>query len=278
MSCKGNGVHSRARQEIARGKGDVTARVEELRSVTEREVMACGDALSSLVDKARELIADSDRHVATSMARSEETMSRFVGGMQEDVRAQESAVAHVLQLADGIEKAVNAIEKLTQSSHILAINCAIEAAHLGEKGRGFAVLATHMRELSGNIRSAADTVTSSIKDVRAGLPPVMERATSMTERTRSFTAEVSEQVRSASARSASGTAGGRLDEVLELSNVALSHLQFQDPVAQSLRAIVRDIDHLEQRVARVLDGEAVTEAKEPATKTPPARARRLILF
>lgn len=278
MSCDGRFVHARALEEIARGKQHVGDRVEELRSLTEREVLACGDALSSLVDKARELIADSDHHVAASMARSEETMSRFANGMQEDILAQESAVARVLRLAEGIEKAVLAIEKLTESSNILAINCAIEAARVGEQGRGFTVIADYMRELSSDIRTAAENVTSSIKGVRAGLPPVMERATSMHARTNSFIGEVSEQVRSASERSESGAAGARLDEVLTLSNVALSHLQFQDPVSQSLTAIVRDVGQVEERVGRVLDGGAfVPDVAESVTTPTPARGG-LVLF
>jgi hypothetical protein len=278
MSCDGDGVHARAMQEIVRTKDHVRDCIEDLRSLTEREVLACGDVLSSLVDKARELIADSDRRVAVSTSRSEETVSRFVGGMQEDVHAQESAVKQVLQLADGIQKAVQAIEKLTESSEILAINCAIEAARVGEHGRQFAVIATHMRELSDNIRDAADTVTSSIKGVRSGLPPVMQRATSMTARTHSFSAELSEQVRTALAQSESGTDGGRLDEVLTLSNAALSHLQFQDPVSQTLTAIVRDVDRMEQRVGRVLEGAVVAAAPEPETSHMPAEARGLVLF
>ncbi len=279
MSCDAGVVHPRTMEEIARAKKHVTVRAEELRALTEREVLACGDALSSLVDKARELMADSDRHVAASMARSEETMSRFASGMQEDILAQEAAVGRVLQLADGIQSAVLAIEKLTESSNILAINCAIEAARLGAQARGFSVIADYMRELGANIRTAAADVTSSIKGVRAGLPPVMQRATSMHARTRAFAGEISEHVRSASERSESGATGGRLDEVLTLSNVALSHLQFQDPFVQGLTAMVGDVNQLEERAGRVLDGRGVIDAPEPETTAPAAATRgSLVLF
>ena len=279
MSCDAGVVHPRTMEEIARAKKHVTVRAEELRALTEREVLACGDALSSLVDKARELMADSDRHVAASMARSEETMSRFASGMQEDILAQEAAVGRVLQLAEGIQNAVLAIEKLTESSNILAINCAIEAARVGEQARGFSVIADYMRELGNDIRTAAADVTSSIKGVRAGLPPVMQRATSMHARTREFVGEIGHHVRSASERSESGAMGGRLDEVLTLSNVALSHLQFQDPFVQGLTAMVGDVNQLEQRAARVLDGGGVTDAPEPENTALPSGARgRLVLF
>ena len=220
MSCDGGFAHSRAMEEIARGRNHVTDRVEELRALTEREVLACGDALSSLVDKARELIADSYRHVATSMARSEETMSHFASGMQEDILAQESAVDRVLQLAEGIEKAVLGIEKLTRPR--------TSRDQLRDRGgpRGRARPRIHrdrqyMRELSGNI--ARPPRTSLVdQGVRTGLPPVMERATSMTRaRTRSSAKSASKSGRHR--KSESGAAAGWM-KCATLSNVALSHL------------------------------------------------------
>ena len=69
----------------------ITRRMD-IQSLSEREVLACGDVLSAIVNKARDLTGDSERAVASSSARSEEITARFVLGMQEDIRAQEAAV------------------------------------------------------------------------------------------------------------------------------------------------------------------------------------------
>jgi methyl-accepting chemotaxis protein len=242
--------------EIARGKESVAGRVEQLTSLSEREILACGNVLSSIVEHVRKLISETDRSVAAAKARSDAATSRFIDGMQQDASSQATAVQEVLQLAGRVQEAIGSINGLTQYSNLLAINARIEAARLGEQGRGFAVIAQHMRDLALTIRESADKVSAAIGAVRQGLPPVGARATAMHERTRGFVAEVAEQVNSASARSDPGSGhGSRLDELIELSNRALSHLQFQDPLAQNLASINRDVAQVESRVRRALQGE-----------------------
>jgi hypothetical protein len=84
----------------------------------------------------------------------------------------------------------------------------------------------------------------------------------MQQRTRSFIDAVAEQVKSNSLLQAESGAsgGGRLDVVMELSNQALSHLQFQDPMTQKLSSINGDFELVATRVQRVLDGEVGIEA------------------
>ena len=247
--------------EIAQGRERVADRVEELKSLSERETLACGNVLSSIVDNVRELISETDRTVAEAKARSDAATARFVQGMQEDAGTQEAAVQEVLRLAAGVEEAIGSINGLTQYSNLLSINARIEAARIGEQGRGFAVIAQHMRDLALTIRESADKVSAAIGAVRQSLPPVRARASSMHERTRSFVEELAEQVRAASRQtdSSAGSAAhsGRLDAVIELSNQALSHLQFQDPLVQNLSSIDRDVALVENRVRRVLQGESL---------------------
>jgi methyl-accepting chemotaxis protein len=248
-------VHPQAVAELAHGQRRIAARVEDLRSLTEREILACGDVLSRIVDHVRALVADTDHTVQGALARSESLTSRFVTEMQDDILAQENSVKQVLTLTDGIETAIDAINSLAQSSHMLAINARIEAARLGGEGRGVAVIADQMREMSKTVRLTADTVRASISALREGLPPVRERAASINERTRSFIEVMAEHVKSAARQSHGGSSTNRLDAVIELSNVALSHLQFQDPLAQKLASMDRDLEVLVDRVRRVLDGD-----------------------
>lgn len=254
-------THPRALAEIGAGRERVHARVEALQSLTEREVLACGRVLSSIVDNVRTAIEHTERNVAASLADSDATTARFIGEMQGDIQAQETAVGQMLALADGMKEAIEAINGLSHYSNILSMNARIEAARIGHHGAGFAVIADHTRELSKTIREAAERVSKAIEAVRAGLPPVSERATAMQERTRSFIGVVSEQMKSASHRTATGGAGERgLEEVMRLSNEALSHLQFHDPLAQGLANIEGDLGAVESRVRRVLGGETELEA------------------
>ena len=109
----------------------------------------------------------------------------------------------------------------------------------------------------------------------------------MHERTRSFVEEVAAQVESASLQTDSGAArgsadraapGGRLDAVIELSNQALSHLQFQDPLAQELSSIDRDLAQVEGRVRRVLRGEALEALSSDSSSGAQPAPGKITLF
>jgi len=267
--------------EIGAGRQRVQARIEALQSLTEQEVLACGRVLSSIVDNVRHLIQDTERSVAASLADSDAATARFIGDMQGDIQAQEAAVGHVLSLADGMQEAIEAINGLSHYSNILSMNARIEAARIGHHGAGFAVIADHTRELSKTIREAAERVGKAIEAVRAGLPPVSERASAMQERTRSFITVVSDQMKSASRQAATAGAGDRgLEEVVRLSNEALSHLQFHDPVTQGLAGIDGDLGAVESRVRRVLGGETELEAlpQEPAAAAGTPAPGKITLF
>ena len=262
----------RVREEIDLGRSRVASRVEAMRVLTEREILACGRVLSGIVETAREIITDTDGAVAAAIARSDENTARFIGEMQRDIEAQETAVTEVLTLADSMEEAIGAINSLSQYSDLLSINARIEAARIGEAGAGFAVIAEQTRQLSGTIRGAAERVGAAIGAVREGLPPVRERASAMQERARTFIDEVAQEMKHGSRESTATAAGHRLEAVMRLSNEALSHLQFQDPLVQELNAINRDFAALAERVARVLAGEA---ALEPLAPLAPEGVRRV---
>ena len=59
-----------------------------------------------------------------------------------------------------VVEASSLIDELTFQANILSINAAVEAAHAGEYGRSFAVIANEMRDLSLRCRVAAKELKS----------------------------------------------------------------------------------------------------------------------
>jgi methyl-accepting chemotaxis protein len=56
-----------------------------------------------------------------------------------------------------IQEVLNAIQDITERTHVLSINAAIEAVRAGEMGRGFSVVAQEIRELSGNSKEQVES-------------------------------------------------------------------------------------------------------------------------
>jgi hypothetical protein len=80
----------------------------------------------------------------------------------------------------------------------------------------------------------------------------------------------------ANADDGSGNSGKSLDRVIELSNKALSHLQFQDSLSARLNNIEHEMSDLAQRIDAILNGsydesgDETEQAHEPASDTPAA--------
>jgi methyl-accepting chemotaxis protein len=251
-------IRARVLEEIDERHGLAAAQIADVEKYVESEVMTCGQVLSAIVDNARDMVAETEQAVAESVSETEAMTSRFVADIEQDVLAQDAAVRRLSSLADNIEEAAKAINDLTQSATLLALNARIEAARMGEKGAAFGVIAQHMSDLSKTIEATASQVGAAIEAVRDGLPPVTGRAASMQRRTHRFIEEIEAHVTAASRRSGPpAEGGGHLEQVIELSNEGLSHLQFHDPMVKKLDGIDRMFETLSERAGLIMDGREV---------------------
>lgn len=66
-----------------------------------------------------------------------------------------------------IGEIIKAITAITQQTNLLALNATIEAARAGDSGKGFAIVASEVKELARDIASSAETITERVETIQS---------------------------------------------------------------------------------------------------------------
>ncbi|MDR0723249.1 MAG: methyl-accepting chemotaxis protein [Treponema sp.] len=97
--------------------------------------------------------------IALEVGGAMEKLHHITGTLTENINhlgKQSATIGGIMQIITDIADQIN----------ILAMNASIEAAHAGEAGRGFTVVAEEVRKLAEKTRGAAQDVNSSITDMQ----------------------------------------------------------------------------------------------------------------
>jgi len=142
------------------------------------------------------------------------------------------------------------IDAISKQTNLLALNAAIEAARAGESGRGFAVVADEVRNLSLRTNDFSQRIRDTIAEMAESITEADKSISALASQDMNFVLQSKLQVQqtmehvrtlNTSLEKAVTDLNAIAAQVEQSTNHAITSLQFQDIVAQSL-------DHTERRI------------------------------
>jgi methyl-accepting chemotaxis protein len=144
---------------------------------------------------------------AEELASSIEEIKRQVDETANVVNQATEATRHTNEKVSGLSNSaqkigdvVSLIQDIAEQTNLLALNATIEAARAGEHGKGFAVVASEVKELANQTSKATEEISSQINEIQgatneavhaiAGIATTMEQ---VNEYTNSISIAVDEQ-------------------------------------------------------------------------------------
>ena len=150
------GNSSRSMDEIFNG----IRRLSELLINQSESISTSSSAIEEMASS-----IDSVARITKSRSDATEKLVQITKFGDSKIKLTESVINSISKRTVEIHSIIALIDDIASRTNLLAINASIEAAHAGEKGKGFGVVAGEIRKLAENTEGNVRKISDSLKDI-----------------------------------------------------------------------------------------------------------------
>ena len=218
---------------------------------------------SEAVEKSSEAVEDIHSSINSANQAIERISNEYavIVAETEDGRQKQNQVLNqvdvIVQQAQNLAQANAVISSIASQTNLLAMNAAIEAAHAGESGKGFSVVADEIRKLAENSATQSTAVTKLIDDIEKAIEGIVTVSKSSSD---SFSS-LGEKIQGMNAllaeikddmKNQNSGAKHILDMMQLLSNATAGIKKSSDTMKNNTLSVVEQIVHLKESSKAIL--------------------------
>ena len=136
------------------------------------------DTDEKLSENAGELIKNFKRteEASEQIVSTFEGFTKDVDKVEKNNTSLKSSIENFGEQIHEIMKHMDEINEISERTKLLSFNASIEAAHAGNAGAGFRIIANEVKKLSENTKKASDEIAKTVNELRSSLENLSEQS------------------------------------------------------------------------------------------------------